>query len=64
MILKKLTTKILLAALIIFPAFIQAKEIVYIDITSAETRKINFAVPWFQNRQARTAINEFGKEFM
>lgn len=37
-------------------------ERVYLDITASETRKINIAVPWFQNRDLSPLQRENGKE--
>ena len=36
-----------------------AADRVYLDITSAETRKINFAVPWFSKSNAVRNTKEF-----
>lgn len=40
----------------------QAQEIVYLDITSPEARKINIAVPWFINKGQPEQLQPFGRE--
>ncbi len=39
-----------------------AQERIYLEIGSADVRKIQFAVPWFINRQSSGQINEFDKD--
>ncbi len=39
-----------------------ADDRVYVDITASSTRKINFAVPWFANREAADQNQSTGKE--
>lgn len=51
----------LLLTLSLFAFPCHGEDRVYIDITSAEARKINFAVPWFQNIQSRGVVNDYGK---
>lgn len=48
--------------IIITPVSIFAEGRVYLDITSAEARKINFAVPWFTNSSTNVNTKEYGKE--
>lgn len=40
----------------------QAQDIVYLDITSPEARKINIAVPWFVNKGQPEQLQPFGRE--
>lgn len=44
------------------PCVLLAADRVYLDITSAETRKINFAIPWFIKSNEIRNTKEFGKE--
>jgi len=39
-----------------------ADDRVYVDITASSTRKINFAVPWFSNKQAADQNQSMGRE--
>ncbi len=49
--------------LIVLPLHsLQAQEIVYLDITSPEARKINIAVPWFINKGQPEQLQPFGRE--
>ncbi|RUM47040.1 MAG: Tol-Pal system beta propeller repeat protein TolB [Desulfocapsa sp.] len=51
--------------LIIFcflPTFGQSKELVYLDITSPDARKVNIAVPWFVNKDQPGQLQVFGRE--
>lgn len=41
---------------------INAQDRVYLEIGSAETRKIHFAVPWFISKKTNSHENNFGKE--
>jgi len=53
-----------LAVLFVF-CFTQAAtgaDRVYLDISSAETRKINFAVPWFSNKDLSQQKQRIGRE--
>jgi len=43
------------------PHVTQAKEMVYLDITSPEARKINIAVPWFVNKKQPEKLQVFGR---
>ncbi|MBU1138180.1 MAG: Tol-Pal system beta propeller repeat protein TolB [Proteobacteria bacterium] len=48
---------------VLLPLSLQAaQEIVYLDITSAEARKINIAVPWFINKEQPAQLQPFGRE--
>ena len=37
-----------------------AKEMVYLDITSPDARKINIAVPWFMDKEHPNTMQDFG----
>ncbi len=50
-----------LFALLFTPSILCAVDRVYLDITSAEKRKINFAIPWFSTGSSVTTNNEFSK---
>ncbi len=52
----------LLFILLAFPVFAETKDLVYLDITSPDARKVNIAVPWFVNKQAPDQLQPFGKE--
>jgi TolB protein len=46
----------------IFISVSHGQERVYLEIGSAEVRKIQFAVPWFQNRQSSEEAKKLGKD--
>lgn len=46
----------------LFPSQLVAKELVYLDITSPDARKINIAVPWFINKEQPEQLQVFGRE--
>jgi len=48
--------------LALLPHSLQAQDIVYLDITSPEARKINIAVPWFINKGQPEQLQPFGRE--
>lgn len=43
------------------PLQLHAKEIVYLDITSPDARKINIAVPWFVNKEQPEHLQVYGR---
>lgn len=45
-----------------FPTLGQTKDLVYLDITSSDTRKVNIAVPWFVNSDKPEQLQVFGRE--
>ncbi len=53
---------ILLALFFIIPATAHSKELVYLDITSPDARKVNIAVPWFVNGDQPDKLQVFGRE--
>lgn len=66
-IMKKITLSFLVVSALmvscLFPAnAVFAGERVYLDITSPEARKINFAVPWFINKGSQDQQQPLGKE--
>ncbi len=52
----------LLAIIFIIPSFSHSKELVYLDITSPDARKVNIAVPWFVNSDQQGKLQVFGRE--
>ena len=54
----------LLLTLFLFslPCEIQAKDIVYLDITSTNTRRISIAVPWFVNKEQPERLQVHGRD--
>lgn len=52
----------LLFLVCVHPHPVNAKNRVYLDITSPETRKINFAVPWFVNKGLDNQPQKLGSE--
>ena len=63
---KKLTLSLLavcaVLSSILIPCAVWAGERVYLDITSPEARKINFAVPWFTDKGSQDQQQALGKE--
>ena len=57
----KLLTFLLLFSLFL-PGFAGAADRVYLDISSSDVRKIQFAVPWFVNKKTGVADNKIGAE--
>ena len=53
---------LLLIIFCFFPSFGQSKELVYLDITSPDARKVNIAVPWFVNKDQPGQLQVFGRE--
>ncbi|MEE4240526.1 MAG: protein TolB [Desulfopila sp.] len=47
---------------LVFSLTCQAQERIYLEIGSADVRKIQFAVPWFINRQSLGQTNDFDKD--
>ncbi len=54
---------VFLLLLLSFSATAQANKISYIDITSANSRKINIAVPWFVNSDQPGRLQNLGRDF-
>lgn len=54
----------LLLTLFLFslPCKTQAKEIVYLDITSPDARRISIAVPWFVNKEQPERLQVYGRD--
>lgn len=48
--------------LLMMPCQLPAKEIVYLDITSPDARKINIAVPWFVNKEQPDRLQVYGRD--
>ncbi len=46
----------------VVPCHLTAQEMVYLDITSPEARKINLAVPWFVNKSQPAQLQPFGRD--
>jgi len=66
-IMKKITLSFLVVSALMvsclfLPHAVFAGERVYLDITSPEARKINFAVPWFINKGSQDQQQPLGKE--
>ena len=53
---------ILLLLFLTIPSQSIAKELVYLDITSPDARKVNIAVPWFVNQDQPDKLQVFGRE--
>jgi len=53
---------IFLAIFLLIPSSGYSKELVYLDITSPDARKVNIAVPWFVNNDQPNQRQVFGRE--
>lgn len=59
---KNLIILFLFCAGTLLPLQVHAQDMVYLDITSPETRKINIAVPWFVNLEQPGQPQSFGRD--
>ncbi len=53
---------LLLLVFVLIPCHLSAQEIVYLDITSPDTRKVNIAVPGFINKEQPTQLQPLGQD--
>ena len=53
---------IVFAIFLLVPSISHSKELVYLDITSPDARKVQIAVPWFVNKKQPTQMQVFGRE--
>ncbi len=51
-----------LCILTLLPYQASCQDMVYLDITSPETRKINIAVPWFSNQEQPNQLQAYGRD--
>jgi len=59
---KQLLCTLIILCTLITPTIAPAKDMVYLDITSPDARKINIAVPCFENSADPTYLQFFGRE--
>ncbi|MCF8056778.1 MAG: Tol-Pal system beta propeller repeat protein TolB [Desulfocapsa sp.] len=57
---KSLFFSFFLFFLFLIPGHLAAKDMVYIDITSPDARKINIAVPWFKDKEHPEQLQDIG----